>query len=319
MTMKKVLKIFLGLLGLVLLALIGGAAFIQFRGIPTYDPPKVDLTVEVTPERVAQGARMASMLCVVCHADKDNRLTGKRLADLPTMFGTIYSMNITQDTFFGIGKWKDGEIYAFLRTGIRPNGTFAPTYMPKFPLMAEEDVYSIIAWLRSDEFAVQPAQTEAPASKPSFFTKFLTTVAIKPLPLPAAPIPLPDTTDALALGRYQANGVYACFACHSADFAKLDMLVPENSLGYYAGGNEMIDLEGNIRLTANLTPDPETGIAAYTEEEFVQAVKYGKRRNGKQVRYPMEPHTGLTDTEAKAMYAFLRTLPPTNNPKGKID
>ncbi len=317
--MKRVLKLVLGLIGFVLLLGLGGAAFIHFRGIPSYDPPKVDLQVEVTPERVAQGVKISSMLCQSCHAGEDKRMTGKWIADLPAEFGKIYSMNITQDTFFGIGKWTDGEIYAFLRTGVRPNGKYAPVYMPKFPLMAEEDVYSIIAWLRSDEANVQAAQTEAPLSQPSFLVKFLCMVAFKPLPLPPAPILLPDTTDVLAHGKYLANGVYACFACHSSDFTKLDMLVPENSLGYYSGGNEMPDLEGNIRITANLTPDPETGMAAYTEEEFVQAVKYGKRRNGKQVRYPMEPHTSLTDTEAKAIYAFLRTVPPVKNEKGKID
>jgi len=316
--MKTALKILLGLLGVIVLVALGGAGYIQFRGIPTYEPVKVDLQVEVTPERVAQGARIASMVCIQCHAGPDNRLTGKRLLDIPKMFGTVYSMNITQDTTYGIGKYSDGEIFSFLRTGIRPNGEFA-AIMPKFPNMADEDVYSIIAWLRSDEFGVQPAQTEAPASEFSLFSKFLANTVIKPLPFREAPIPLPDTTDAVAHGKYLANGIYTCYACHSGDLTKLDHLEPEKSFGFYAGGTEMVDLEGNPRLTANLTPDPETGIGAYTEEEFVQAVKHGVRPNGKLVRYPMVPHSTLTDPETRAIFAYLRTLPPVVNEKGNID
>jgi len=315
--MKTILKIFLSLLGIVLLVAIGGAAYIQFSGMPSFEPQKVELQVEATPERVAQGARIASMLCVQCHAGPDNRLTGKRLEDVPKMFGTLCSMNITQDTTYGIGKWTDGEIYALLRTGIRPNGEFT-ALMPKFPNMAEEDVYSIISWLRSDAYGVQPAQTEAPPSEPSFFMKFLANVVFKPYPLPAAPISLPDTTNAVEHGKYLANGVFGCFACHSGDLTKTNDLEPEKSFGYYAGGCEMPDTEGNIRITANLTPDMGTGIGAYTEEEFVKVLKHGNRRSGKAVRYPMVPYSNLTDTEARAIFAFLRTLPPVVNEKGKI-
>lgn len=108
--MKKVLRIsFFILLAAVAL---GGAfvGFIQMKGIPRYDPIVYDLKVEVTASRVAQGAKLSSMLCRGCHAAQGNILTGKRMEDLPAIFGEIYTRNITQDPDAGIGKWSDGEI-----------------------------------------------------------------------------------------------------------------------------------------------------------------------------------------------------------------
>ena len=46
----------------------------------------------------------------------------------------------------------------------------------------------------------------------------LSRVAFKPFPYPTAPIAAPDNQDPVALGRYLADGLLDCYACHSADF-----------------------------------------------------------------------------------------------------
>ncbi|MCB9082288.1 MAG: c-type cytochrome, partial [Lewinellaceae bacterium] len=307
---KKLMKgIAFLLLGIIIIAILG-AATIHFRGIPSYEPVTYDLKVEVTPERVAQGEKLSSMLCRNCHEGDDGKLSGKKLLDIPDAFGTIFSRNITQDPERGIGNWTDGQIYVALRTGLRPDGTFLPMYMPKFTTMAEEDIYSVIAYLRSDLPIVQPSKHVPSLSQPSMLTKALCNFVMKPYPLPKEPIPLPDTTDMIARGQYLANGQIVCFACHSGDLSTINYLEPEKTPGFYAGGAELLNLDKEIILSANLTPDPETGIGKYTEEEFVQAVKYGKKRNGQLTRYPMFPHSALTDAEAKAIFAYLRSLPP---------
>jgi cytochrome c2 len=81
-------------------------------------------------------------------------MTGKELPEMAEL-GKIYSKNITHDPLSGIGKWTDGELYSFMRTGIKPDGQYVPIYMPKFPLMSDEDLKSVIAWLRSDSYPVQ--------------------------------------------------------------------------------------------------------------------------------------------------------------------
>jgi mono/diheme cytochrome c family protein len=222
-------------------------------------------------------------------------------------------MNITHDTSVGIGKWTDGELAYFLRTGVRSDGSYAPAYMPKFPLLSDEDLYSVIAWLRSDAPSLQASKVEPQKTKPSFLTKALTNVVMKPYPFPKETIKQPDTTNQLAWGKYLASNLYGCFACHSADFAKNNDLKPEESEGFYAGGNKLIGHKGEDVFSKNITPDATTGIGSWTEEDFITALRTGKRKNGKMFAYPMVPYTRLTDSELKAMFAYLKTVPAISN------
>lgn len=312
--MKHTLKILGILVGLVVLAIGGVVAFISIKGVPTYEvkiPVSVaSLQVPHDSAHVERGAKIATLLCNECHKGADGQLTGNILPDLPKEFGTVASYNITHDAEHGIGGWTDGELYYFLRTGIRKDGTWAPPFMPKFPLMADEDVYSIIAWLRSDDPALAANAREYPLNQYNFLVKFLSNVAFEPPPFPGKPITIPDTTNVVALGKYVANGLCICFACHSADFKDMDYLIPENSAGFYGGGNQMLNKEGEIVPTANITMDKETGIGNWTQQQFYEAVKFGKNPKGGPLYYPMFPHTTLTDTEVNAIWAYLQTVPP---------
>lgn len=71
-----------------------------------------------------------------------------------------------------------------------------------------------------------------------------------------------------------------------------------------------------ITYAANLTSDPDTGLGKWSEEEFVQAMKTGKHMGvGRQIMPPM-PWTAygqLSDVALKAMFAYLKTVPPIKN------
>ncbi len=309
----KILKIG-GLILLFLLLIITTIAlFINFSGIPKYPTEEVKISIKPSSEQILRGKKLASMLCVNCHKDAETgRLTGTKMRDLPTEFGTAYTPNITNHPTNGIGGWTDGEIAYLLRTGIKKDGRYAPPYMPKFPNMANEDLEAIIAFLRSDDNLVAPDPTPSQESYPSFLTKFLCRVAFKPLPLPNETIALPDSADVLKLGKYYAHNL-DCFACHSSDFKTIDPLNPENSEGYFAGGNKPLDMQGNIVITQNLTPDPETGIGQWSKEKFIKAVKYGLKEGEPALRYPMQPYIYLEDYEVGAIYEYLMTLQPVKN------
>jgi mono/diheme cytochrome c family protein len=308
--MKLFLKILLGLVLLIALAAGGIAAVIHFGGMPRYPVQKVDLQVEVTPERVARGKVVANMMCNGCHLDnKTGRLTGQRLPDLPPEFGMAYSKNLTHDPQVGIGSWTDGEIAFMLRTGIRRDGQYTPPWMVKFPRMDDRDIHAIIAFLRSGDSLVQANPTPDRESEPSFLTKFLCRVAFKPFAYPDHAIKAPDTADQVAFGRYLAVDAFECFGCHSGDFKKMDDHHPEKSFRFFGGGNGMPDIQGNIINTANLTPDPETGIGKWSEGDFVKALREGVRPDGRIMRYPMERRPEFTEGEARAMYAYLKTIP----------
>jgi mono/diheme cytochrome c family protein len=308
--MKAVLK-GLGLAALALLALAAsGATCLHLAGVPTYQPQRVEFTVDVTPERVARGRRTTVMLCTGCHKDPaTGALTGRHMADAPPKFGVIYSSNITQDREYGIGDWTDAEIAYLMRTGVTRDGRYTPPWMLKLPLLADEDLKDVIAFLRSDDPLVRARRVSDRAPQPSLFTKLLTRVVFKPLPYPEAPIVAPAKSDRVAYGRYLMVGKLDCYSCHSKDFATVDALVPERSEGFLGGGNAMLDRAGHVVYTSNLTPDP-AGLGGWTEADFLRTMKMGLRPDGRPLRSPMTARAELTDDELSAIWAYLRTVPP---------
>ncbi len=312
--MKSVLRLLVYLILLLIILAGGFALFIEIRGIPKYTVEKIDFPdVQVTPERVLQGEKIASVQCIVCHRGSDGKLSGRLLHELPSDFGEIHSANITQSKEHGIGKWKDADIAYLLRTGCKPDGQYLPAYMPKFPHLSDEDLRSVIAFLHSDRPYVQASEIAKVPSQPSFITKFLCLVAFKKIPYPAAQIVEPDSNNLVQLGKYLVTGRYDCYPCHSKDFKTMNMEFPEKSEGYLGGGNKMITLEKKERFTANITPDEKTGIGRWTEEDLATALRKSKNKDGKTLREPMLPYTGLTDLEVKAIWKYLQTVPAICN------
>ncbi|QHV97512.1 c-type cytochrome [Spirosoma endbachense] len=312
-TAKKIFKRIGQGFGLVLLLVAGFCAYVAITPPRTYDPPVAPtIQVESTEARIQRGEVIAHLQCISCHADNNNRLTGKRLDELPAIFGKVYSRNITKDKEKGIGNWTDGQLIYFLRTGIRPNGTTA--FMPQYNLMADEDMKSVVAWLRSDRFPVQASKTEAPPAEYSFVAKMLAWTILQPGDFPNHSIPMPDSTKPVAVGRYVATAVADCYGCHSADYLDLDKVHPERTKGYFAGGSKFTDEAGKTIFSANLTFDEQTGIGKkYTKEQFIRAVKTGVRPDGSVFRYPMVPRPSLSDREIAAIYDYLKTIPRLNN------
>jgi len=73
-----------------------------------------------------------------------------------------------------------------------------------------------------------------------------------------------------------------------------------------------------VSFTANLTPDKETGLGEWTEEAFFQALRTGKHQgqpDGRDILPPMpwQPVGQMTDSDLKAVWAYLRSLPPVHN------
>jgi mono/diheme cytochrome c family protein len=72
-----------------------------------------------------------------------------------------------------------------------------------------------------------------------------------------------------------------------------------------------------VSFTANLTPDPETGVLRdFTEEQFIQTMRTGRHQGqGRQILPPMPwPYIGkMTDEDLKAVFAYLRQIPAVKN------
>lgn len=311
--MKKVFRIVGMIVAGVVFLIVCAATFVSVRGIPSYDPPKVAITpIEANPARMAQGEKIVRALCADCHLDtKTMAMTGKFLDELPPEFGKLYSANITQDKEHGIGAWSDAEIVGLLRTGIGRDGRFR-IVMPNFVHMSDEDVASVVTFLRSADPIVAANPTPSHAQEPSFLAKALVNTVMKPTPVPTSPVMAPPVTDAVAYGKYLVHGRYKCYDCHSADFKTNNALEPEKSEGYLAGGTSMVTKGGAMVVSRNLTPDPETGLGDWDAPEFVKAVRFGLSPNGP-LRYPMPKYSLMSEEEAQAIFAYLRSVPPVKH------
>lgn len=105
-------------------------------------------------------------------------------------------------------------------------------------------------------------------------------------------------------GHYLAT-VADCVGCHT---------VPGGGPSF-AGGRPIETPFGDI-ISANITPDRETGIGAWSDAEFDSAVRKGVRPDGARL-YPAMPYTSyarMTADDVRAIRAYLSTLEPVHNP-----
>jgi mono/diheme cytochrome c family protein len=109
--------------------------------------------------------------------------------------------------------------------------------------------------------------------------------------------------DAVTRGRYLAD-LGDCAACHSAPHRPA-----------YSGGVAFSASFGTV-YSANITPDRETGIGAWTSDQFYAAMHEGIRPNGAHL-YPAFPYAyfSIIDrADTDALFAYLKTLSPARVP-----
>lgn len=114
----------------------------------------------------------------------------------------------------------------------------------------------------------------------------------------SSPAAYAPTAANIARGAYLAKAG-DCMACHTARGG-----VP------YAGGRAIATPFGHL-LAPNITSDRDTGIGAWSADEFWNALHNGKSRDGR-LLYPAFPYTSYTKVtrdDADALYAFMQSVP----------
>lgn len=129
----------------------------------------------------------------------------------------------------------------------------------------------------------------------------------------------PATPEAIERGRYLVEAMTGCPACHSPVDESRPGEFPQAGLKF-AGRVWPSDsgLPGTI-VAPNLTPDPETGIGSWSDGEIVRALREGVSRDGTPLfpfmNYP--EYRNLTDADALAIVAYLRTQKPVRRDVGR--
>jgi mono/diheme cytochrome c family protein len=104
-------------------------------------------------------------------------------------------------------------------------------------------------------------------------------------------------------GRYLANAA-DCGSCHT---------IPGSDHPF--SGGRPIETPFGILVSPNITPDRETGIGDWTDEEFDAAVRHGRGRGGGRL-YPAMPfpyYTRMSREDIADIRAYLKTVEPVHN------
>lgn len=298
----------IAVIGLVLMVAVGCRTHYPLAG-------KAYARIE-TPTSFERGKNLAYNICADCHYDKTvNKFIGMRYLAIPPIAGKVYSANLTNSKAFGITSvYTDAELAYLLKTGITRDGRFVP-YMLR-PTMAEDDINDIIVYLRSKDDAVAAGDTSMGHTHLNFIGRIATHKIAKPQPeLEAVKRPAKD--DAVANGRYLVN-IIGCYHCHSKRIAKINYIDPEQTKGYLQGGMKFKDDSGNKVHAANITPDKQTGIGAFTLAQFRMAITQGKAPNGRKLHVPMPRFEHLTDKQVSDIYAYLQSVPSVKKQGGMM-
>ncbi len=111
-------------------------------------------------------------------------------------------------------------------------------------------------------------------------------------------------------GSYLVNAVMACDGCHT----------PRDKNGFimakrFSGGSQLWDTPAYTVRGSNITPDRETGIGAWTDDEVKHVIAEGIHRHGRPIapQMPFPFYKILTPGDLDAIIAYLRSVPPVRN------
>jgi mono/diheme cytochrome c family protein len=277
--------------GLVAAGAIAVYAISEHKLNQTYQVPSDRVAVPADAAAVARGAHLFKAVgtCALCHAEDGG---GTLYADLG-LVGVITGPNLTRGRG-GLGvSLTDADFVRAIRYGVRRDGT-SLIVMPSevFTHLSDDDLGGLIAFIRQ----LPPVDRELPQTKFGPMGRVL--LALGKLNILVAPKTFHDpgvvaaaAAPSIEYGRYlaQASG---CHGCHGTGL----------SGGRVAGPPD-------LPLASNLTP---AGLAAWSEADFVRALREGRRPDGSAINefMPWRGYGAMTDSELRALWLYLRSVPP---------
>ena len=305
---------------MILIVAISGVAVYVKTALPNVGSAP-DIKVSITRERVERGKYLANYvsICMDCHSQRDWNMFagpiiegtfgggGEKFGKEAGFPGTIYSKNITP---YALHNWTDGEIFRAITSGETKDGKalFPLMGYPAYGKMDREDVYSIIAYVRT----LPENKSEVLERELDFPMNFI----VNTIPEKATLSVRPDTNNKVAYGKYLIT-IARCVECHS----KVDKgaVIAGTEFG---GGREFDFPNGITCNSANITPDKETGIGNWNKEIFIQRFKlyrdssYQNKSVGKtdfNTVMPWLMYSGMTTKDLSSIYEYLQTVKPIKN------
>ncbi len=229
-------------------------------------------------------------------ADESKYLAGGRPFDLGPL-GILYTLNLTPDEETGLGKWGDDQIKLAIKTGQAADGKVLFPVMPYhvYNTMADADLDAAVAYIRS----IKPVNNKIPE-------RTISTEGFPTLPYNTGII-APDPSDKAARGAYLVNSVMGCTDCHTP----VDPTTGAPQMEKFLAGRQPYEGPWGIVYGGNITPDAETGIGSWTEEEIKRAILTGVNKQGRRlILMPWYSYSALTSEDADAVAYYLKNVLP---------
>ena len=247
-------------------------------------PYPAPLASTAAPAVLEQGRRLATQgeparklpACTQCHG---LALTGVA-PNVPGLLGLPRDYLNAQ-----LGGWKTGQRRAQ-----------EPDCMAHIAgLLSQQEVSAVAQWLAAQAL---PINTHAVTAAPPISAGSATLRCGSSAPLSAAPVNAPP--EPMSQGAYLARAGN-CMACHTA-----------RGGAPYAGGRAITTPFGTV-YSSNISPDAGSGLGRWTSQDFWQAMHHGQSRDGRLLNpaFPYTNFTQLTRADTDALFAFLKTVPPS--------
>ncbi len=303
-------RILLAVAGTLVLAVAAAAAYVASRQNLRFDAPYPEIAASTDSAVVARGEYLLSAVanCASCHGatgQHDSLVAGAHVAlsgggvfDIPP--GKFYMPNITPDSATGIGAISDAAIARALRHGVGHDGRALLPFM-EMQGLSDEDLTAVISYLRRQE----PVANLVPAHEYTLLGKVVrATVLANPVGPNETPPQVSPRGATVENGRYLAESVSLCWACHTQrDMASGKLVGPR-----YGGAIGFEEAAGQSWSPPNLTKDPGTGVLGRLgEDQFVARFRSGRVLPGSPM--PWEHFSRMDEDDLRAIYRFLATLP----------
>ncbi len=300
------------LIALVLLAVLGGAAFWLLTS-PSLSSAGLEPVPAGQPDLANGRTVYFAGGCSSCHAtpNQDDRTRLGGGYPLHSRFGTFHVPNISPHPRDGIGGWTDQQFLRAMRGGVSPDGRH---YYPSFPYtsyqrMTAADVRDLFAFLKT----LPPVEGRARGHDLPFPYNVRRGLGLWKLAFFNGEVFRPDPSKSASWNRgaYLVEGAAHCAECHSERNA-LGAIIADRR---FAGGPNP-EREGWV---PNITPHA-TGLADWTKGDVAEVLTSGLTPTGDSVGSLMAAvvrnTSQLPDRDRDAIAEYILSLPPREGRKG---
>jgi len=274
------------------------------------------MKTQSTPESIARGEYLAHHVagCFSCHSERnwktfaaplipESHGQGGERFEGDDMPGVFIAPNITP---YNLKNWSDSEILRAITSGVDKDS------QPLFPLMpyqdyghaAQEDMEAIVHYLRTIP------EIKKDNDDSSF--KFPMNIIVRFIPKAPHFQQRPMETISIEHGKYLVN-LAGCGHCHTQRDSHGEPIAGKE----FAGGFRFPLPSGGVAVSANITPDVNTGIGQWTRESFIQrfkSIQYSPVENGAfNTVMDWKSYAGMSDTDLGAIFDYLKSLKPISH------